>query len=230
MTCARADRAGWPSARTQWVGGRVKADSDHAILKAYLSKLAKAKSTVDNNGEGDAFARLSEVVKNAAVGIDDVKKELLATTATKVKVLMEKCSDCMTEIKWPCADEVNGLEWGKFKKSVGSWLDYSRGDVLRADGVELASMLTYYKSCYEMFGSEMPVSDIDTITKVTAQVEALVFAVKALKAMEKTMESDNKMKRYAASKLKELDKESNSALKLLMPAPLLAKLRADRLL
>ena len=207
---------------------RLKADANHTALKEFLAKHLKAKASIEGKGcNDDASVRLQVAVEESAKEVENAKEALIAAASAKVKAKHDACSDCLQEIEWPCPGAHDSLGWEDFQVKGGSWLNYHGGDSLRTDGQALQSLLDYSIACHQMFGDELGKDINDEVQTTTNKIEALVFTVKAVRSII-GMASDNKRKRYASTKLKDIDKPGFASIRPFLPNAVIEKLEADR--
>lgn len=208
---------------------RWTADRGQRLVRAWRASVItmdEARAKV----EGDPIELFEVMAKECAEAFSEISTVVADVSSATAQAVAEELKTMLDEAEWPCAADYADVDWDAFMTAAeAKWLSYPHGDKLRAKGDELRWLLDTWNAVRHIFeGTKIKLGGdgLEAFTETTLKVDALVWCVKTIKAIERNLESPTKLKRYCKSRLAALQGDDGAGIRTMVPGTLLAKLES----
>ena len=211
------------------------ADEERLTADPMQLKLLSWKTSIEQlKGKKMTAKNLDPEVVNACIAeheasLSSISAMVLKASSSLADASLLTVTTHLANVPWPCAEASGGEKgWEAFVENAQmTWLSYAGGDTLLTDAAHMKKHADAWKACAEIWGEELG-DKVGTAALVANKVDALVFSVKAMKAIEKLEKegSDLKLRRYAKARKHALTQEQHSMMKQFVPDDLQSKFTA----
>ena len=190
---------------------RLSGDVAMAHLKALLvAKLACSEAAhTDTHPEA---AKHWEATTASATGLlSEASPKLIANLHTLMMTTCAKADENLADANWPppaLASGADDEDWSAFvARSETSWYGYKKGNDIMQLVAELDAARASLQSAADIFSNTSCESDLKHAAETSEKIQALVWAVKAMRELLKPTETTAKRQRVGSNLLIKLDKK-----------------------
>lgn len=205
------------------LGDRAKHASGEPTLRSWLSAIS---SCAEQESLVGCSSALSDLVESCKTEIEKIWDHMLEAHVTSMRNRIAAGTQHLQAAKWPLEGDDARASWEQFLKSgEKTWLGYMSGDQMRHEQAMLRDQIAEYKKIHDIFGKAMDEGMIKASELVVNKIEACVFSVKTIRAIDKNSDYEMKLKRYCISRKKRLEEKDMAEVTPWVPVALVDRLQ-----